>query len=243
MRSGSKPCCGELRERALGGHAQRGRHPERVAFVVRRVPDADPLAPTPAPRPRRARARAGVSSFESRTPRRCASPGTTAPTVTGPGPRAPADLVDPDHDLLARGPAPSFEPEGGSGHRRQRISGPPGPRPCTKRPRPPEVRTRAAVRRRRPEHGRQLTWRSRPSQYGLAQLELLQLAGRRARELVAELDARRALVVREQLTAVVDELALGGGRRPARAPRAPSPSRPTSRRGRRSPRPRRPPGA
>ena len=44
---------------------------------------------------------------------------------------------------------------------------------------------------------RQLTWRSRPSQNGARELELLELAGGGAGELVAELDPLRALVAGE----------------------------------------------
>src|SRR5258705_9080338 len=46
---------------------------------------------------------------------------------------------------------------------------------------------------------------------GLAQLELLELAGRRAVERLAQLDRRRALVVRHAAAAMLDQLALGGG--------------------------------
>ena len=66
-----------------------------------------------------------------------------------------------------------------------------------------------------------------------AELELLELAGGGAGEVVAELDRRRALEVRQTAAAVLDELLLGrlGARR--EHDQAPSRSRPTSRPGRR----------
>ena len=95
----------ELRERAARRAAQRLGHAELVALVVARVPDADAARPAAHTRARRPRVRR-ASAASSRARRdRCSSPGTTAATVTGPGPRAPADLVDPDDDPVAGVPA------------------------------------------------------------------------------------------------------------------------------------------
>ena len=78
---------------------------------------------------------------------------------------------------------------------------------------------------------------------GRAQLELLQLAGGGAGQLVAELDAASGTCsARGAPGSGRSGRASRRRRRRGRAPRAPSPSRPTSRRARRSPRPRRPAG-
>ena len=112
------PSCASARSAAM---RRATRHAERVALLVRRVADADGPRPRPHIGRGRVRARGRVSSFESRTPRRCASPGTTAPTVTGPAHAPATHFVDPDHDLFARRPAPAFEAKRGSRHQRERI--------------------------------------------------------------------------------------------------------------------------
>ena len=96
---------GELRERAARGAALRLGHADEIALLVRRVPDADRRAPRP--RTRRGRDLA----FVVRQQLRVAHAGEVL--VAGhdrrdrhrAGPRAPPDLVDSDHDTVARRPA------------------------------------------------------------------------------------------------------------------------------------------
>jgi hypothetical protein len=70
-----------------------------------------------------------------------------------------------------------------------------------------------------------------PGPERLAQLELLQLAGGGAHQLVTELDRLRALVTRQRLRQWAISLGSARAGTPGAAPRTPSPSRPTCRDG------------
>src|SRR4051794_38428193 len=144
--------------------------------------------PTPIPRAHfptatAARSRSGlVSSFESRMPRRCASPATTAPTVTG-----PAHAPRPTSSIPTTTCSPAAQ------HRRSRRSVGIGTGRTVSSGLPGSVDLALPI----------LPVRR-------AQAELLELPRGGARQLVAELHARGALVVREVLAAVVDQVVFGG---------------------------------
>ncbi len=115
----------ELCERAHRRGAQCRRHPEFVALLVRGMTDTDRDGP-------RAHRRRGTLALGARELLRVAHPLEVLrrrhDRTDGdrPGPRAPADLIDPDHDTVACVPQLSFESQRGVrlGHR-ARVRGRP----------------------------------------------------------------------------------------------------------------------
>ena len=139
----------------------------------------------------------------------------------------------------------------GPAHRARSCCGAPAPTcssSCPARARCGCDRRHAAAAGRRRRRLRRCLSSGRPSgrpdggAHALAQLELLDLAGRRLRDL-AEDDRLRRLEAGQPLAAERDQLGLGGARRRAAARRTRTAPRPSARRASRRPPPRPPPGA